>query len=199
MTLFDRIVNSAPDATREDWIKMNNLAAAIYMTSQGIPFMQAGEEMLRSKPARSGGFDENSYASGDSVNKVKWDNLNKEEYQSVYKYYQGLIAFRKAHAALRMTNAADVKENITTLNGLEDKVMAFKINGGVNGEMADNLFVIFNANETATEVELPEGKWNVCINGEKAGTKVLETVKGKVSVAPISAMVLCQSGAGSDF
>ena len=192
MTLFDRIVNSTPDATREDQIKMNNLAAAIYMTSQGIPFMQAGEEMLRSKPAKSGGFDENSYASGDSVNKLKWDDLNNAEYQDVYNYYKGLIAFRKAHAAFRMTNAADVTENITTLTGLEDNVMAFKINGSVNGEVADNLFVIFNANDTATEIELPKGKWNVYINGEKAGTEVLDTVKGKVTVAPISAMVLCR-------
>ncbi len=192
MTLFDRIVNSTPNASREDQIKMNNLAAAIYMTSQGIPFMQAGEEILRSKPLKDGSFDHNSYASPDSVNKLKWDDLNKEEYQNVYKYYQGLIAFRKEHAALRMTTAKEVKENITTLTGLDEKVMAFQINGGVNGEVADNLFVIFNANETSTEIELPEGKWNVYIDGEKAGTEVLRTVKGTVEVAPISALVLCQ-------
>ena len=121
MTLFDRIVNSTPDASREDQIKMNNLAAAIYMTSQGIPFVHAGEEMLRSKPTKDGGFDENSYASPDSVNKLKWDDLNSKEYQDVYKYYQGLIAFRKEHAALRMTTAKDVKDNITALEGLDKK------------------------------------------------------------------------------
>ncbi len=192
MTLFDRIVNSTPDASREDQIKMNNLAAAIYMTSQGIPFMQAGEELLRSKPKASGGFDENSYASSDAVNSLKWNDLDNKEYQEVLDYYKGLIAFRKEHAALRMTNAADVKANITAVENLDKNVMAFQINGGVNGETADNLFVIFNSNETETEIELPEGKWNVYINGEKAGTEVLKTVKGKVKVAPISAMVLCQ-------
>ena len=194
MTLFDRIVNSTPDASREDQIKMNNLAAAIYMTSQGIPFVHAGEEMLRSKPKASGGFDENSYASPDSVNKLKWDDLSNKEYQDVYAYYQGLIAFRKEHAALRMTTAQDVKQNITTLTGLDDNVMAFQINGGVNGEVADNLFVIFNSNETETEITLPEGKWNVYIDDEQAGTEVLRTVKGTVKVAPISALVLCQDG-----
>ncbi len=192
MTLFDRIVNSTPDASREDQIKMNNLAAAIYMTSQGVPFMQAGEEMLRSKPKATGGFDENSYSSSDAVNNLKWADLNSEEYQKVFEYYKGLIAFRKEHAALRMTNAEDVKANITAMEGLDKNVLAFQINGGVNGEVADNLFVIFNANETKTEIELPEGKWNVYINGEKAGTEVLKTVKGKVTVEPISAMVLCQ-------
>ncbi len=192
MTLFDRIVNSTTGTSREDQIKMNNLAAAIYMTSQGIPFMQAGEEMLRSKPKADGSFDENSYSSSDAVNSLKWDDLNNSEYQKVTEYYTGLIAFRKEHAALRMTTAEEVKENITTVEGLDDNVMAFQINGGVNGEVADNLFVIFNANEAATEIELPEGKWNVYVNGEKAGTDVLKTVKGKVTVEPISAMVLCQ-------
>ena len=192
MTLFDRIVNSTPDASREDQIKMNNLAAAIYMTSQGIPFMQAGEEMLRSKPLKDGSFDHNSYASPDSVNKLKWDDLNSKEYQDVYKYYQGLIAFRKEHAALRMTTAKDVKDNITALEGLEKNVLAFQINGGVNGEVADNLFVIFNANETETEITLPEGKWNVYIDDKNAGTEVLRSAKGTVKVAPISALVLCQ-------
>jgi pullulanase len=194
MTLFDRIVNSTPDASREDQIKMNNLAAAIYMTSQGIPFVHAGEEMLRSKPLKDGSFDHNSYASPDSVNKLKWDDLNSEEYQDVYKYYQGLIAFRKEHAALRMTTAEEVKANITALEGLEKNVMAFHINGGVNGEVADNLFVIFNGNETETEITLPEGKWNVYIDAENAGTEVLRSVKGTVKVEGISAMVLCQDG-----
>lgn len=192
MTLFDRIVNSTPKASREDQIKMNNLAAAIYMTSQGIPFIHAGEEMLRSKPLKSGGFDHNSYQSPDSVNKLKWDDLNNAEYQDVYNYYKGLIAFRKEHAALRMTEAADVKANITSVTGLDKNVMAFRINGGVNGEVADNLFVVFNANTAETEITLPEGKWNVYIDAENAGTEVLRSVKGTVKVAPISAMVLCQ-------
>lgn len=192
MTLFDRIVNSTKDASREDQIKMNNLAAAIYMTSEGIPFMQAGEEMLRTKVKADGSFDENSYSSSDAVNSLKWDDLNNSEYQEVVDYYTGLIAFRKAHAALRMTTAEEVKENITSIEGLDENVMAFQINGGVNGETADSLFVIFNATEEKTELELPEGKWNVYVNGEKAGTEVLKTVKGKVTVEPISAMVLCQ-------
>jgi len=62
----------------------------------------------------------------------------------------------------------------------------------VNGEVADNLFVIFNANETETEVTLPEGKWNVYIDDKNAGTDVLRSAKGTVKVAPISALVLCQ-------
>ena len=193
MTLFDRIVNSTSEFSREDQIKMNNLAAAFCMLSQGIPFIHAGEEMLRSKPAEDGeGFEENSYKSPDCVNQIKWDNLNDAEYQNVHNYYKGLIAFRKAHAALRMTTAEEVNANITSVEGLDKNVLAFEINGDVTDETADKLFVVFNANETETEIKLPKGKWNVYIDDKNAGTKVLRSVKGTVKTAPISALVLCQ-------
>ena len=155
--------------------------------------MQAGEEMLRTKVKADGSYDENSYASSDAVNNLKWNDLNNKEYKKVFEYYKGLIAFRKAHAALRLTNAEDVKNNIETVSGLDTNVVAFKINGGVNGETADALFVIFNANKEKTTVELPEGNWNVYVSGEKAGTEVLKTIKnGTVTVDGISAMILAQ-------
>lgn len=194
LTLMDRIARSTPNASREERIRMNNLAAAIYLTAEGIPFMQAGEEFLRSKVKADGGFDENSYASSDAVNSLKWDNLNEEEYKNVYNYYKGLIAFRKAHAALRMNNAEDVEANITQMEGLDKNVVALEINGGVNGEVSDGLFVIFNANPTETEVKLPSGGWDVYVNGEQAGTEVLSSITtGKATVAPVSAMVLVKN------
>lgn len=193
MTLIDRITNSTPNATRAEQIKMNNLAAAVYMTAEGIPFMQAGEEMLRTKVKPDGSFDENSYSSGDAINQLRWENLADEEYKQVFEYYKGLIAFRKAHAALRLTNAEDVKNNVVPISGMDANVAAFQINGGVNGETANSIFVIFNANKEGVQVELPEGKWNMYINGEKAGTEVIQTIKnGKVTVDGISAMVLAQ-------
>ena len=190
MTLLDRITKSTPGASKEDHIRMNNLSAAIYMTAQGIPFLQAGEEMLRAKIDASGDFVENSYNSPDSVNSIKWDTLEDEAYQNVYNYYKGLIAFRKAHAALRLTNAADVHANITSVDGLDENVLAFRINGGVNGETSDGIFVIFNPNRAETSVALPDGAWDVCVNADHAGTDALTTVSGSVSAEPISAMVL---------
>ena len=190
MTLLDRITRSTPGVSEEDRIRMNNLSAAIYMTAQGIPFLQAGEEMLRTKIDASGGFVENSYNSPDSVNSIKWDTLEDETYQNVYNYYKGLIAFRKAHAALRLTNAADVNANIISVGGLDDNVLAFRINGGVNGETSDGIFVIFNPNSAEISVALPDGTWDVCVNADHAGTDTLTTVSGSVSVEPISAMVL---------
>ncbi len=194
MTLMDRITNSTPNHTVEERIKMNNLAAAIYMTAEGIPFMQAGEEMLRTKVKEDGSFDENSYSSSDEINSLKWYDLDKEEYMDVFNYYKGLIAFRKAHPALRMTTQADIKENMVAVDGLDKNVVAFEIAGGANGDEADGMFIIFNANNAETTVSLPTGAWDVYINGEQAGTEVIETITSKnVTVSPISAMVLVRN------
>ena len=189
MTLYDRLTQSCPDNTVEERIRMNNLAAAIYMTSQGIPFIHAGEEMLRSKPMWNGQFDHNSYKSSDKVNSLKWDNLNDPVYQDVVDYYAGLIAFRKAHPALRMTDAEEVAAHITALPGLDFNVVACHISGGANGE-ENEIVAIFNPRSSETVVSLPEGEWNICVNAENAGTASLGKAQGEVTVEPISAMVL---------
>ena len=191
LTLFDHLQTARPEAGREDLIKMNNLAAAVYMLSEGVPFLQAGEEMLRTKVNSDGSFNSNSYNSSDSVNSLKWADLEDEAYQQVFAYYKGLIAFRKAHGALRLTTAQDVSSVVSVVDGLDANVLAFDIQGGVNGETAEEMFVIFNANEAAASVTLPEGNWNVYINGENAGTQPLASVPGgSVTVEPVSAMVL---------
>ncbi len=192
-SLFDRLTMSTQDFSFEDRVRMNNLAAAIVMTSQGTPFFQAGEELLRSKPLPEGGFDHNSYKSPDSINSIKWDTLSDPVYQDVAEYYAGLIAFRKAHPALRMTTAAEVSEKIAMLPGLDFNVNGFHIAEGANGE-SNSLVVIFNPNAEATTVTLPEGSWDIRINGEDAGDVSLGAAEGTVEVAPISAMVLVREG-----
>jgi pullulanase len=151
--------------------------------------------MLRSKPLPDGTFDHNSYKSPDSVNNLKWNDLNQELYQDTYRYYQGLIAFRKTHPALRLTDAEQVNNAITPVTDPNSSVLGFQIEGGVNGEQSDGLYVIFNPKSEATEMALPEGKWTVYINGEDAGTTPLGTAEGSVSVDPISAMVLVKDRA----
>ncbi len=195
MTLFDRLQNSRTDASFSDLVKMNNLSAAIVLTSEGVPFLMSGEEMLRSKTNSDGTYNTNSYNAGDDVNALQWSNLEDEEYQQVYQYYKGLIAFRKAHSALRLSTADEVATYVTEVTGLDENVIAFDISGDVEGEDADEIFVIYNSNETATTVELPEGDWNVYVNADAAGTEVLGTASGSVEVEAVSAMVLCRDSA----
>lgn len=190
MALYDRLALSAPHADDAQRRRMNCLGAAVCMLSQGMPLMQAGEELLRSKPLPGGGFDENSYKSPDSVNSIKWNTLRKKEYRTVREYYRGLIAFRKAHSALRRASAQEVLGNILSVSGLPANVTAFQIRGGCPGEPSKAIFVIFNPNPDHVLVSLPNGKWNICIQDDLAGVKPLGTAQGLVKVAGISTTVL---------
>lgn len=194
--LWDKLATSNPDDSVEDRIKMNNLASAIVFTSQGIPFIQAGEEMLRSKPLEDGTFSSNSYNLSDEVNSLKWDDLT--ENQSVYEYYKGLIAFRKAHGALRMATTEEVQSNLNFIDGLDSNVVAYTIENSPNGETAESLYVVYNANKESVQITLPDGNWDVYVNGEKAGTDIIDTVSGNVEVSGISAMVLAKGTASTD-
>ncbi len=196
-TLYDHITMVTGSATEAERIAMNKLGAAFYMTAQGIPFFQAGEEFLRSKPKGDGTYDENSYSSSDEINSLKWNDLEKPQYQDVYSYYKGLIAFRQAHPALRLSTFAEVDKAVEAVSGLPANVAAFRIAGGQEGENAKSLFVVFNGTKSAQTVTLPAGSWNVYVNGEKAGTQILGTASGSVSVEGVSALVLVQEDAAA--
>ena len=177
--------------------RYNNLAAAYYITAQGVPFIHAGEEMLRSKPTTDAegnfAFDHNSYSSGDAVNSFKWGNLKDFQNAMAYEYYKGLIAFRKAHPALRMTEQSEILAAMESLNTGNDQAVAILNNGG-NGE-SNKILTIINVDESDPYTcTLPEGEWNVYVNSEKAGTEVIKTVEGTVNVSACSAMILVQEG-----
>lgn len=192
LTFWDKLAISNADDSEETRMKMNKLGSAIILTSQGVPFFQAGEEMLRSKPSATveGGFDENSYTSPDSTNSIKW--ADKAKVIDTYEYYKGLIAFRKAHGALRMAVTADIQNNLTFMSGLDANVVGYTISNNANGDTAEKITVIFNANENPVDVKLPAGTWEICVNEKTAGTASVGTAEGTVSVAGISAMVLVQ-------
>ena len=187
-TLFDRITLAAPEATFDVRVKMNNLAAAYSILSQGVPFMQAGEEMLRTKPGKKGGFDENSYRSPDRVNSMKWEDLDNPVYQTNVRYYQGLIRFRKAHPALRCMTREEVWNTVHPIHIGNEHVAAFQID-----EKETEILTVFNADTHDVVIHLPEGKWNVNIRDCQAGTETLETVEGSIMVSPISALILTRN------
>ena len=199
-TLFDNLTLDAMDMTgktaaevAEQAAAMNKLAAAYYITAQGVPFIHAGEEMLRSKPdaQQESGFNHNSYAAGDVINSIKWNTLADELVDNAHDYYQGLIAFRAAHDAMRMTTEAEILSAMSAVDAGSNDVIVL-LNKGGNGEQAE-ILSIFNADAAEQTVTLPEGKWEVYVNGELAGTTVLETVAGTVTVSGTSAMILVKA------
>ena len=191
LTIWDKLAISNPEDSVQDRVKMNKLASAIVFTSQGIPFIQAGEELLRSKELEDGTFSENSYNLPDSVNSIKWDT--KGEHLDVYEYYKGLIALRKAHPALRMTTTKEVQDNLNFIETKDESLVAYTIDNSPNKETAESIFVAYNASKEEKVLSLPQGSWDVYVTGEKAGTEVISTAQDEITIEPISAVVLVKN------
>lgn len=189
-TLYDRIILATPGDSAADHIKMSRLAAAFTLLSQGVPFFQAGEELLRTKPEPGGGFCHNSYRSPDSTNSIKWDTLEQPEYRITRDYYKGLIAFRKAHPGLRQQTQTQVRRSIHPIPCPNSHTLAFLVE-----ETDGRIFLAFNADRSAVSLTLPDGKWHPCIRDDVAGTESLGDVGGSITVAPLSALVLVQKKA----
>ena len=184
-TLFDRLTLISPDAPRERLIRQNRLAAAFVFLSQGVPFLQAGEEILRTKPRGHGKFDDNSYRSPDRVNAIRWDTLEIPEYQQTLAYYRGLIAFRKAHAGLRQTSREGVLSSVFPVETGSPKAVCYRVE-----DRYHSILAIFNADDDSLTLNLPEGIWDVNIHGKTAGTAPLFPAQGQITVLPCSATVL---------
>jgi pullulanase len=186
LTLADKLTASVKGITPTGTAQLSQFATSIAFLSQGVPFMQAGQEFLRSKNG-----DDNSYKSDDAVNSLKWST--KLKYSATVNYYKGLIALRQAHPAFRMTTTAAIKTNLKFLKG-SDSVIAYSINGKAVGDKSTTIVVIHNADPAGATVVLPNSKkWNILAKGSQIGTQVLQVLSaGKVLVPGQSTMVLTQ-------
>lgn len=188
-TLWDKLSVSCPEASEEKKKAMNRLCAAIVFTSQGVPFIQAGEEFLRSKPLpEKKGFAENSYNMPDEVNSIKWDNIH--EYPDMIAYYKGLMALRKAHPVFRMQSEAEMTQNLCFLSDTPENVVAYLLKGKGADDTPENILVIFNGNDEEILYNLPEGKWKILVDDKTAGADGKKIISEKADVEPLSALVL---------
>lgn len=188
-TLYDKLLGvetakGADGNTSEEYLKtLQKQANAIVLTGQGVPFLHAGVEMMRSKDG-----DHNSYNKPDEINQIDWD-LKYENYD-VVNYYKGLIELRKSNAAFRMIESTDVNQNLRFDDNVPNGVVSFSLES--KEEYAEQIAVIHNVTSESQTVQLPvSGEWSVVVNGEEAGIETLEIVTGdEVSVTPHSSFVL---------
>ncbi len=146
-TLFDKLTLSAPKASEEELINRQKLAGAMVLTAQGIPFLHAGMEFLRTKQG-----EENSYESPDSINQLDW--LRKEQYMEVVNYFQDLIQLRKDYLHFRLSSTKAIQENLQFLEQEDEFLIAYIISGE-----KEELLIIYNANPETRALDLPEGEW----------------------------------------
>ncbi len=183
MCLVDRLMASVPDITEDELIRLDLLAQTAVLTAQGVPFMLAGEEMLRDKKGVH-----NSYKSPDLINHLDWSNLQR--YPQVFAYYSGLIALRKHHPAFRLRTAEDVQKHLQFMP-TEDCLVGFQLKDNAGGDAWKNIIVVLNGNREPRTIDLPEGEWTVvCCDGEVNENGIGDTHNSAISVAAQSAVIL---------
>ena len=167
-TLWDKLGISAKAASENDRINMQELALSIVLTSQGISFLHAGSEFLRSKKGV-----ENSYSSPDSINAIDWSLKTKNRY--VFDYVKALIKMRKDHPAFRMHTANLIATSIQFEEGYPEGIFGFKINGKASGDTWKMIFVLFNGTGEEKEMVVQPGQYKVAI----AGNMFSDVIGGK--------------------
>jgi len=161
--LWDKLALSVKEATEAERKQMHQLALSIVLTSQGISFLHAGTEFLRSKKNI-----ENSYNAPDSINAIDWDL--KTAHKDVFDYVKALIAMRRAHPAFRLTTAQQIAQLIRFETNLPSQVIAYTINGAAVKDSWKKVYVAFNGSDQPQTVVLPNGNWQVAVKDNTAAT-----------------------------
>lgn len=183
-TLWDKLELTNSGDSEEMRKQMHKLSSSILLTSQGIPFLHAGQEFMRTKYG-----DHNSYKSPDSINQMDW--LRRAAFNNEVEYMKGLIDLRKKYPAFRMTSAEQIKTHVSFIDAPKN-VVAYTIDGKGNGNKSEYFMVAHNANREAVDITLPsKGPWKVLVDGKQAGSKTLYVVHdNKIKVPALSSLVL---------
>ena len=185
LTLWDKLQISRSDCDAGERLAMNRLAAAMVFTAQGVPFFLSGEEFARTKPAgKNGEVSENSYNLPYETNVLRYDW--NDEQKELQQYYRGLIAFRKAHKGLRMTDAEEIRQNILFMEMTSEQTIAFTIR-----QPEETLLVAYNASGRKETLLLPDDRtWTLYIDDLHAGTRPIGSVHSNMELPATGCVVL---------
>ncbi|HET6556616.1 MAG TPA: type I pullulanase [Prolixibacteraceae bacterium] len=186
-TLYDKLVLSCPEAIDDELNRMTMMAGAMILTSQGIPFLHAGQEMARTKLG-----DHNSYKSPDQINQIDWNR--KSTYQEVFQYYQELITMRKNHPAFRMTRSEQIREHLIFSHDYVPGVTSYVLVNHANNDQWRTIQVIFNGKRHSIQFPIMEHiKWRMVAHEKTINEESAIFPEGKaVEVAGLSMMILVE-------
>ncbi|GAB4091489.1 type I pullulanase [Flaviaesturariibacter terrae] len=181
-TLFDRLRLSNPTATEAQLIAMDKLAQTAVLTAQGVAFLHAGEEMLRTK----GGM-HNSYNAPDSINALDWSR--KARYADMFRYYQGLIMMRRHHPAFRLPTATLIRQHLKFGADTDPLLLSYRISGAP-GDSWKDVLVYLNGNGSGQEVVLPPGNWSLAADGRQVKEGGIRKLSGRLLLPANTGWVL---------
>ena len=193
-TLWDKLAVTTQD--EELRLRQNHMAAAVYMTCQGIPFLLSGEEFARTKDGNS-----NSYNAPITLNRLDWNRAYAM--RDLVRYYQGLIALRKKIPGL-CDKSEDAWRAIKT-PWHEDGIVGFFVSNAARYRSGacrwDRVYILYNSTNECSEVPLPAGEWRVLLDGEDSflwENEESEILTGGefryVRIAPVSVLILGEVG-----
>ena len=183
MCLVDRLNASVPGITPQELIKLDKLAQTAVFTSQGIPFIYAGEEVMRDKKGVH-----NSYQSPDSINAIDWKR--KAEHADVFAYYKGLIQLRKNHPAFRMGDADLVRKHLEFLPVEGSNLIAYRLKEHANSDTWEDIIVALNSRKEPAKLTVPEGKYTVVCKDGFISEKGLGTLYGSEMIVPAQSALI---------
>ncbi len=190
LSLTDKLHKSMAGEPEKNMLEAAKLAQTIVFTSQGTPFMFAGEEIFRDKKGVH-----NSYKSPDSINAIDWNN--KTKYHDQFEYYKGLTALRKAHPAFRMTSADDIARHLVfdkIDSAKTPNLISYSLKDHANGDSWNEIKLVFNGASEPQTVNIKKGVWKIVAkDGKISPAEGLGTTKGgKITLAPYSALILAR-------
>jgi len=182
MCLVDRLKASVEGIRPDEITRLDKLAQTAVLTSQGIPFIFAGEEVMRDKQGVH-----NSFESPDEINVIDWHRL--ATHYDVYTYYKNLIALRRHHVAFHMGDAERVRSGLSFLPVEQENVIVYRLQDS-RDEWKD-IVVVLNARKDYAKVEVPAGRYLVVCRDGVVSEQGLGYAYGPVTmVPPQSAMIL---------
>lgn len=187
MCLVDRLKSSIPGLTSEQLARLDKLAQTVVFTSQGVPFVYAGEEVMRDKKGVH-----NSYESPDSINAIDWKR--KTENEDVFRYYKGIVSLRKSHPAFRMGDADKVRRHLEFLPVEGNNLVAFRLKDHANGDSWKEIVVAFNSRNVPARLAVPSGKYTVVCRDGKINEQGLGTVYGPEIIIPAQSAYIMYLG-----
>jgi len=183
-TLYDKLKLSNEEASEEEIVKMHKLAQTVVLTSQGVPFLHAGMEMLRTKNGV-----ENSYNSSDEINQIDWNR--KTTYKSEFDYYQGMIALRKNHPAFQMMSKDLIQKHLELIDIMDESVLAYRIKDNANGDDWKEILVLLNGSNMNKTIDLPKGNFTLIADGQKVDESCIRSYKnGVITIPAYTAFIL---------
>lgn len=188
LCLTDKLKKSMAGESEENMLNAAKLAQTIVFTSQGTPFMFAGEEVFRDKKGVH-----NSYKSPDSINAIDWSN--KARYRDLFDYYRNLVKLRNEHPAFRMTSAEDIARHLVfdeIDSSREPNLISYSLKGNANGDEWKEIKVVFNGASSSRVVNVKKGKWVIVAkDGKFTGQDAEDRFNGgRIELAPYSALIL---------